>query len=252
MLLLVISGVAGATRASTLNYTYDAAGRLVNINYGGNTNIVFSYDDNGNLLSQSSFVSANPDLAVAQAAIPSPVVAGVSLHYFVTVFNNSSNSAAGVVVTNSLPPNAAFLSATASVGTVGRNGNVLSWTVGALTNGASASMSFAVRPLTAGAVTNSATVSATPADPDAGDNTNVLVTTVVGRPGLNVGAFGPNLVLSWPLPGSGTFVVEYTGSLAPPVTWPPDLSGASVVGGQFQLTEPLTGTNRFYRLSSPP
>jgi len=238
--------------ASTLNYTYDAAGRLVNVNYGGSTNTVLSYDDNGNLLSQSTYVSANPDVAIAQTAAPSPAEVGVSLHYVVTVFNNNSNPATGVAVTNSLPSNATLLSFVSTVGLVVHTGNLLDWTVGQLTNGASESLIFTVRPLTVGNVTNTAIVSAATAAPDSGDKTNILVTAVLGAPGLAVGASGPNLLLSWPLPGSSTFAVEYTGSLAPPVTWSSDPSAPYIVGNQFYLTEPFTGTNRFYRLASPP
>src|SRR6185295_11896543 len=96
--------------ASTLTCTYDTAGRLVNVNYGGNTNVAFSFDNNGNLLSQSSFVSGNANLAISQFAAPTPVVAGKPLQFTVTVFNNSSSTASTVKLTNALPANATYLS----------------------------------------------------------------------------------------------------------------------------------------------
>lgn len=250
--IVLLFGVGLLARASTLSYTYDAAGRLVSINYGGNTNSVFTYDDNGNLLALATFVSGNPDVSITQKAAPSPAVAGGSLQYVVTVFNNTPVVATGVTVTNSLPSNAAFISAATSAGTVNQNGNVLSWNIGALTNGFSASLELALRPLEVGTVTNTATVSAAALAPNPADNTSTLVTIVLGPPALAASPNGPNLVLSWPISGSASFSVEYTTSLTPPPTWIPDSSTPSIVGNQFYLQEPLSGANRFYRLVSAP
>jgi uncharacterized repeat protein (TIGR01451 family) len=244
--------VAGSVFASTLDFSYDAAGRLVNVNYGGNTNTVFSYDNNGNLLNQSTFVSANPDLAIAQSATPSPVAAGVSLQYSVTVFNNSTNLASGVSVTNSLPANATYLSATTTQGTVVHNGNLLNWSVGILTNAAAATFNFTVRPTSAGNLTNVVTVTAIQVDPNSSNNTNTLVTAVIAPPIATASVSNSSVRMSWPISGGGSFLVEYTGDLLPPVIWTPDPAAPVISGDEFDILEPLTGTNRFYRLVSRP
>jgi YD repeat-containing protein len=39
-------------RSTTIQYTYDAAGRLIKADYGGGKSITYTYDANGNLLSR--------------------------------------------------------------------------------------------------------------------------------------------------------------------------------------------------------
>jgi YD repeat-containing protein len=54
----VTSHLAGASRAPaaataqsrSINYTYDAAGRLTQVDYGNGTRITYTYDNAGNLL----------------------------------------------------------------------------------------------------------------------------------------------------------------------------------------------------------
>lgn len=252
----LIAGIAffalsGAGRAGVLNYDYDAAGRLVSVAYAGGTNTIFSYDNNGNLASLSTFVSTIADLGIAQSAAPAPVAAGVALNYTVTVFNNSSNSASGVSVSDALPPNATFGSVTASQGSPSHVGNTISWPVGSLTNGASAIMNFSVRPAAPGFVTNTASVSVTPSDPISGDNSNVLVTVVVAPPTVIPAISGGAIMLSWPVAGGDGFTLEYTTNLTAPVNWLPVPVTPVIMGGTFSVEDALTTTNRFYRLVSP-
>src|SRR4051812_27697657 len=115
ILVLLVQSLAFA---STLTCSYDTAGRLVSVNYGGNTNSTFSYDNNGNLLSESSFVSANADLAITTSATPTPVVVSKPVQYTVTVFNNRSVTASTVKLTNTLPANVTLLSNSVTQGTV--------------------------------------------------------------------------------------------------------------------------------------
>jgi uncharacterized repeat protein (TIGR01451 family) len=243
--------LAHSARASVINYKYDPAGRLLNASYNGNTNSVFSYDNNGNLMNQSAFASLNADLGITQVAAPSPVAAGVSLHYTVTVFNNSTNSVSAGV-TDALPPNAAYLSSAATQGSVVHSANNLTWTVGTMTNGAIAMMNFSVRAAAAGSLTNTTTVSASPSDPDAGDNTSVLVTAVVAPPTLLHSIGGGLFTLSWPVAGSEGFSLEYAPSLTPPVNWQPVPATPLISGGQYYFQDSLISSNRFYRLISPP
>lgn len=44
--------VAGALAAQTVNYTYDAAGRLTGVSYPNGTVITYTFDAAGNLLSR--------------------------------------------------------------------------------------------------------------------------------------------------------------------------------------------------------
>ena len=60
----VCLAVAGSLAAQTVNYTYDAAGRLTGVSYPNGTAITYTYDAAGNLLSRqvtSSGSSASAD-----------------------------------------------------------------------------------------------------------------------------------------------------------------------------------------------
>jgi YD repeat-containing protein len=48
-------GTSGVVGATTVLYTYDAAGRLTGADYGGGLNIVYTYDANGNLLNRDLY-----------------------------------------------------------------------------------------------------------------------------------------------------------------------------------------------------
>ena len=52
--VLLIALLALTASAGTISYTYDAAGRLVLVDYGGNTNLYKLYDNAGNLLQRSA------------------------------------------------------------------------------------------------------------------------------------------------------------------------------------------------------
>jgi uncharacterized repeat protein (TIGR01451 family) len=247
ILILLLEGIASA---STITLSYDQAGRLVNANFGGNTNTTFNYDNNGNFLGKSSFVSANPDLSIAQSAAPDPVAVGTLLQYNVTVFNNSTVSATNTVLTNIMPANVTYLSNSVTKGSVVRAGNILSWTVGTLTNTAAAMLKFTIRPNVIGTLTNLAFVRGKPNDPFSSDNTNKLFTTVVSHPAA-VAAFDEgNVAIYWPVAGGDGFSVQYSDSLSPPI-WQPLSAPITIEAYWFYIEQPLTNQHRFYRLIAP-
>jgi YD repeat-containing protein len=54
----VCLAMAGGLAAQTVNYTYDAAGRLTGVSYPNGTTISYTYDAAGNLLSRQVTSSA--------------------------------------------------------------------------------------------------------------------------------------------------------------------------------------------------
>lgn len=248
ILILLVQSLAFG---SVLNCTYDTAGRLVNVNYGGNTNSALSYDNNGNLLSQSSFVSANANLAITTSATPIPVVTNKPLRYTVTVFNSSSATASTVKLTNALPANITLLSNSVTQGTVAQNGSVLTWTVGTLASAASATLNFTVRPNATGTLTNTALVVFAASDPFTTDNTNVFLASVVGAPTAVADVSQGIFSLSWLIAGGDNFSVQYADSISPPVIWTPFPTEPTVDGGVFFVQDSVTNSRRFYRLVSP-
>src|SRR5262249_54733053 len=102
-------------------------------------------------------VSSAPTLAVVAADSPDPVVAGANLTYALSYSNTGNADATTVVVTDTLPPNTSFVSATGG-GTL--SAGVVTWNVGTLAAGATGSLQLVVKvnsPLANGTtITNSA------------------------------------------------------------------------------------------------
>jgi uncharacterized repeat protein (TIGR03803 family) len=72
-------------------------------------------------------------------------------------------------------------------------------------------------------------------------------------PQLTVTLLATNVALSWPTQNAG---FDYTGytlksatNLVPPVAWSTDSPTPAVVNGQNTVTVPISGPQKFYRLS---
>jgi uncharacterized repeat protein (TIGR01451 family) len=161
-----------------------------------------SYDGNNVALQTTTVTGAQPppamaDLSVSKIGSPNPVTAGSNLSYTITVTNAGPDAATNTTAIDTLPSGVTFISATGGIQPV--NG-VLTFAVGTLASGGSASLTVVVQPTAAGNVTNSVTVSSATTDPVAGNNLASAVTTVVApvppaMADLSVSKFGsPNPV----------------------------------------------------------
>ena len=124
---------------------------------------------------------ASADLALSVTATPEPVFAGQELSYTLTVINLGPQPASGVWVTNSLPAQAAFLSATLSQGTFTNYGQDVVCDLGALSNTALATLVITATPSTADSIstiTNLASVLAAESDPVLANNSAQVLSTV--------------------------------------------------------------------------
>ena len=123
------------------------------------------------------FTVAGADLSIAEAASPNPAIIDQTLTYTITVNNNGPDTATTVTVTDTLPAEVSFVSASAgcneAAGTVTCTAASLAYT---------ASVQFTITvtaPDTTGAISSTASVSAaSPDDPDSSDNSVTLVTNV--------------------------------------------------------------------------
>src|SRR5688572_6745639 len=123
------------------------------------------------MLIPSSAFAATTDLALTKTDSPDPVREGDVLTYTIQVFNAGPGPATGVVVTDQLEPQVAFVSVTPSQGTCDRNGHTVTCALGNLAPSANqyapaATVTIRVRPKSAGQITNTATVAAGPGDTD--------------------------------------------------------------------------------------
>ena len=87
-------------------------------------------------------VQSAPALAVSATDAPDPVNAGANITYTLSWSNTGNMNASSVAVSDTLPANTTFVSATA--GGI-RSGSVVTWSVGALNAGASGSAQLVVK-----------------------------------------------------------------------------------------------------------
>jgi len=130
---------------------------------------------------------APADLSVSKSDSPDPVTVRGQLTYTITVRNDGPGGAAGVMLVDTLPPTALFVSSTPTQGACvreegkGRSGGVVTCALGALAAGDSATVTIVVSPTREGTITNSATVHANEPDQDPADNTAAETTAVLLR-----------------------------------------------------------------------
>src|SRR5207244_7133118 len=104
-------------------------------------------------------VSSVPILSISKTDAPDPVNAGGSITYTLSYSNTGNANASGVVVTDTIPANTTFVSATAG-GTLAAG--VVTWNIGALNVGSSSSVQLMVQvasPLANGTLITNATYS---------------------------------------------------------------------------------------------
>jgi hypothetical protein len=124
---------------------------------------------------QTSFV----DVSVAMSAAPNPDPAGVNLTYTLSVSNLGTAQATGVVVNDTLPSGAMFLSA--SQGCANTAGTV-TCNIGTLAPAQASPITIAIAAFAAGQVTNSATATLNETDSAPANNTATVTTNVVLSP----------------------------------------------------------------------
>ena len=106
------------------------------------------------------------------------MLAGQLLTYTLGVSNAGPHAAAGVTVTDMLPSNSTFDSASASQGSCTESAGTVTCALGTVANGGTASVQIKVRPNNQGTVTNQASVASDAGDLNGSNNSASAVTTV--------------------------------------------------------------------------
>lgn len=140
--------------------------------------------------------AGNAGLFLGLSAQPAVVAVNGQVTYTLALLNFRTNDATGVKVVDTLPASARFASASISQGTFVQTGSTVTFTLGTLLRGATATMTVTVAPSSAGTVLNSATVSANEGDPSPENNSASVSTRAVAAPAcslvvVNVNDSGP-------------------------------------------------------------
>ena len=159
--------------ASTIQYTYDSAGRLVAEDYGGGKVAGYIYDNNGNLLTNATVIATNADVRIPSMSSVSPGAnAGGTVTYTISVNNNGPHPATGVVLTDPLPFGILFTGASSSQGTCTVTGRTVTCNIGVLQSGSTITVTIAGIRAFEGMFTNVVIVSSAVPDPNPTNNTN--------------------------------------------------------------------------------
>jgi uncharacterized repeat protein (TIGR01451 family) len=201
------------------------------------------------------FVNAQPltnsaDLGVTSAVLPAPAPVGGPVTLTVTAVNYGPGAVTGVVLTNLLTPSLYVTQVSPSRGTFDRAGDVVTCSVGTLTNGETFTLTILGNPTIVGAMTNTAGASGTAPDPNPGNNTSGL-TLAVSAPVVQVIHFGADLMITWPNLASG-YILESSPTLGPAANWQP-VPGDPLVylGLNVVILSAPAEPNLFYRLAKP-
>lgn len=122
------------------------------------------------------------DVAISKVAdAPAAPGLGDTITFTLDVSNSGPGDAENVEVTDTLPANVTYVSATCTVAVAA---NIVTWSIGSLANGASASCDIATTITDFGEISNTATVTSTSPDPVPGNGSSTAL--VAGVPELAI------------------------------------------------------------------
>jgi uncharacterized repeat protein (TIGR01451 family) len=131
-----------------------------------------------NSASTETTVNRVADLSLTKSDSPDPAVVNEQVTYTLSIHNSGPSNATGVSVTDTLPGGVNYESATPSQGTCSEAAGTVSCALGTVTNGSDATVTIRIRPQSAGAITNEASVTSDATDPSSGNDSASAETTV--------------------------------------------------------------------------
>jgi uncharacterized repeat protein (TIGR01451 family) len=126
------------------------------------------------------------DLSLTQNDSVDPSLAGSQLTYTIQVRNSSSALATGVLITDTMPAGASFVSASSTKGSCTRSGGIVTCRIPSLTAAASATITLKVKPVASGTISNTATAEANEPESNPADNSSTESTTITASSDLKV------------------------------------------------------------------
>jgi uncharacterized repeat protein (TIGR01451 family) len=212
---------------------------------------------NGAVTTTNAFLVTQASDLVLSLAASAPVVApGDPVDYLLGVTNAGPSAVSAVVVSNQLPVGVEFVTATASQGTFTVSGGKVVFEVGNVARSGQVTLGIQVRAPAGGEgyLVNSAGVRSLENDLNPANNAALVSSVLVGDTSRTLQARltsgGANIVLSWPV-SSIPFQLQSVPALGGTGVWelvsPPPVA----VEGLNRVTNPVSGSARFYRLMLP-
>ena len=243
------NGVAAAISSATTNQVQVVvpAGAT-----SGPLTVVTPY---GNDTSTNNFTATRPSLVLlTKTANPFVAGPGTNIFYLLTVTNEGPSIITSAFVNDTLPIGFSIASVTPSVGSWGNTNGTLTWSIGILTNGNSASLDIAGTALSAVTLTNSAVLAfaegnLAPYDDYASiinffvyDSQRTLTITTQANP--------PEVLVSWPQSPAGFLLqINTNGNLNAGWTTPTNSTFVSNFLNFFEYSPANSQT--FFRLAPP-
>ncbi len=186
-------------------------------------------------------------LAAGMVHAPDPVFSGDYLNYLVTVTNLGPDSAASVVLTDTLSTGVSYASTTLSQGTSSETNGTVICNFGTLAAGSTATANIRVIARAPGVIVNSAVVTSASTDLYLADSTTANNTIVLNPPIAFLAATNRPGGFQLTLLGqsSQTYAIQVSTDL---INWTTITTNTSAPTGAFTFTD--VGTNlpaRFYR-----
>ena len=194
---------AGGTVALTLSVVPSAVGTITNTATLSSTP-GDPVSTNNTAVAITSVVPA-ADLAIGQSAFPSPVWLGDNVTYTIVITNNGPSIATGVVLQDTLPISAAFVSASASQGSCTNQAGAVTCNLGQLSAANTAIVTLTLHPGNPGTITNHIRATANELDVNLTNIQTNLVTPVITAAGSfsnNVRAAIPDFGAATPYPST--------------------------------------------------
>jgi uncharacterized repeat protein (TIGR01451 family) len=126
------------------------------------------------------------DLSLQQTLSPNPVTVGGPLTSTFSVHNYGPWTASGVILSNPIPSNATFLSASSTQGSCTFTNGTLLCAAGSLINGATMTVTVNLTASAPGAITNLASVTQNELDPNPANNSAGASATVIPQPSATI------------------------------------------------------------------
>jgi uncharacterized repeat protein (TIGR01451 family) len=189
------------------------------------------------------------DVTIEQSYLPNPASVSAPINLTLTISNRGPGRATGLVVSNTLATELAYVSAGSSAGACTLNGHTVTCALGSLDPRGRATIGMVVQPTGPGTFPNLARLISATCDPILGNNTNAAFVQVnsVSRPILSIHSAGGNFILEWPAQTPPGFVLETTTNLTPSTVW----SAVPNAMNPLVITNAPAERARFYRLRMP-